>query len=202
MRRSPSSPRLMVLAARLGCGMRPPEEFARDASWCRPSSRPLPLPRLPTHASGKGVGRCVGQSVACAWCRPESGRRLAGRSARTRVTFQRTEVTMSTPVTVVRCDRASHPSFGNGLGLLLHEQRCLRRAHPRQRPERALSPVAALRRRLHAAVSAAACTPRQSSGESEPAPDHACRGGWTKRDGEQTMTPLDVAIRTGSAETA
>lgn len=53
---------------------------------------------------------------------------------------------------VVRFDRPSSPTFGNGLGLLLHEQRCLRRAHPRRHPSRGLSPFASLRRRVLAAA--------------------------------------------------
>ena len=51
---------------------------------------------------------------------------------------------MSTPV-AVRFDRPSIPTFGNGLGLLLHEQRRLRQAHSRQAPIRALSPFVSLR---------------------------------------------------------
>ena len=56
---------------------------------------------------------------------------------------------MSTP-SIVRFDRPSLPVFGNGLGLLLHEQRRLRQAQPRQASDRALSPFASLRGRgLH-----------------------------------------------------
>jgi hypothetical protein len=53
---------------------------------------------------------------------------------------------MSTP-SIVRLDRPSLPIFGNGLGLLLHEQRRLRQAQPRQASDRALSPFASLRGR-------------------------------------------------------
>ena len=58
---------------------------------------------------------------------------------------------MSTP-TVGRFARPSPPPFGNGLGLLLHEQRALRRAHPDQTRAGALSPLVSLRRRVHAAA--------------------------------------------------
>jgi hypothetical protein len=47
---------------------------------------------------------------------------------------------------------SSGPTFGNGLGLLLHEQRRLRRSDPRRPPGRALSPFASLRRRVQAAL--------------------------------------------------
>ena len=51
---------------------------------------------------------------------------------------------MSTP-SIVRFDRPCLLIFDNGLGLLLHEQRRLRHAHPRQAPARALSPFVSLR---------------------------------------------------------
>ena len=60
---------------------------------------------------------------------------------------------MSASAAVDRLDPpSSGPTFRNGLGLLLHEQRRLRRADPRPQSGRALSPFTSLRRRSQAAA--------------------------------------------------
>jgi hypothetical protein len=57
---------------------------------------------------------------------------------------------MHTPFVVHRAGPATCPTFGNGLGLLLLEQRHLRRADPRLFGT--LSPYDSLRRRIQAAA--------------------------------------------------
>ena len=63
------------------------------------------------------------------------------------------EATVSAPSAFARFDRPpAGLAFWNGLGLLLCEQRRLRRADPRRQPNRALSPFVSLRRRAQAAA--------------------------------------------------
>ena len=58
---------------------------------------------------------------------------------------------MSAP-SVVRLDPPASPAFCNGLGLLLHEQRRLRRTDPRRQSDRTLSSLVSLRRRVQVAA--------------------------------------------------
>ena len=74
---------------------------------------------------------------------------------------------MSAPAVVVRFDPSSSGrTFWNGQGLLLYEQRRLRRADSSTQVDRALSPFASLRRRIPASVlstSSAQKAPRKNS---------------------------------------
>jgi hypothetical protein len=66
---------------------------------------------------------------------------------------------VSAPTAVARFDPPpADPTFWNGLGVLLYEQRRLRRADPRRRLDRALSPFASLRRRVQAATATPCAT--------------------------------------------
>ena len=58
---------------------------------------------------------------------------------------------MSAP-SVVRPDPPAGLAFWNGLGLLLHEQRRLRRMDPRRQSDRTLSSFVSLRRRVQVAA--------------------------------------------------
>ena len=93
---------------------------------------------------------------------------------------------MSAPPTVVSFDTLSvGPTFGNGLGLLLYEQRRLRRANPRQQPRRALSPFASLRQRVQ--------EPRPSA-EFWLSKSHHRSARYPELGGDHTMTIADVPI--------
>ncbi len=60
---------------------------------------------------------------------------------------------MYIPADFVRRDTPpAGPTFCNGLGLLLHEQRRLRRIDPRRQSDRTLSPFISLRRRVQYAA--------------------------------------------------
>ncbi len=60
---------------------------------------------------------------------------------------------MYAPGDFVRRDAPSAgPTFCNGLGLLLHEQRRLRRLDPRRQSDRTLSPFMSLHRRVQYAA--------------------------------------------------